>query len=161
MKGKAILTAVFGLILLVGAVDGHAAAKWVKWDVEYPNQNLDSNYYDAGSVKVKNKTLSWTEKYQLTDFGANHYTKHLSKYPACKEAIDKKGPAAYHQMDFELKQGKFRVVAKRNYSKGNELLCTNNDMGHELDSSWQNVQPKSQMMDRYYELRTKFKVGDL
>lgn len=42
------------------------AENWVKNNVDVPNKNLEVNYYDADSVKVRNKTLVWTEKFVLT-----------------------------------------------------------------------------------------------
>ena len=95
--------AVFMLFMLIGALDGQAA-NWVKNEVDIPNKSVDSNYYDADTVKVSGKTLSWTEKFVLTDFGKKYYTKHLAEYQVCKSNIAKKGEVAYHQIDFEIKE---------------------------------------------------------
>lgn len=72
-----------------------------------------------------------------------------------------KGDATHHQIDFEIKEGKFRLVAKRNYNKDNELLCTDKDMGTELDKSWQDIVKGSPMYERYYILVTKYKLGNI
>ncbi|HXE95221.1 MAG TPA: hypothetical protein VN642_02360 [Dongiaceae bacterium] len=160
MKRNAVFAVVLGAVLLMGSLNCHAA-DWVKQNVDIPNKSVDANFYDGSSVKAHNKTLSWTEKFVLTDFGAKHYTKHLSTFQACKENIAKKGDAAYHQLDFEIKEGKFRVVAKRNYNKDNVLLCTDKDMGTDLDKSWNEIIKGSPMYERYYTLATKYKIGDI
>jgi len=150
----------FGLVLLLGTIDGHAET-WVKNKVDVPNKNLEANYYDADSVKVKKKTLSWTEKFVLTSFGSESYTKHLSQYPACSDIIAKKGSVTHHKIDFEIKEGKFRTVAKRNYNKDDKLLCTDKDMGTEFDKQWHEIVYRSPMYERHYILVTKYKLGDL
>lgn len=160
MKKNVFLAGVIGAVLLIGTLDCHAE-KWVKNDVDIPNKNAESNFYDSDSVKVHDKTLSWTEKYVLTSFGEKTYTKHLSKYPACQQNILKKGDATHHQIDFEIKEGKFRLVAKRNYNKANELLCTDKDMGTEFDKSWKDIQKGSPIYDKYYILVTKYKLGNI
>jgi hypothetical protein len=160
MKRNVVAAAAFGVVLLLGAVNGHAE-KWVKNSVDVPNQNLESNYYDADSVKTRNKTLSWTEKFVLTDFGEKNYTKHLSQYPVCLENIEKKGSVAYHKIDFEIKNGKYRTVAKRNYNKDNKLVCTDKDMGTEFDKNWYEIVYKTPMYERHYILVTKYKLGDI
>lgn len=160
MKRNVCATAVFGLVLLIGTIEGHSE-EWVKMEFDVPNQNLEANYYDSSSVKGHNKTLSWTEKYVLTSFGEKKYTKHLSQYPVCRKGIEKNGNVTYHKVDFEIKEGKFRIVAKRNYNKVNKLICTDKDMGKELDKSWKEEQPKSPMMERHYLLVTKYKLGNI
>jgi len=97
----------------------------------------------------------------LTDFGAKYYSKHLSNYPVCQNNITKMGEATHHQIDFEIKNGKFRTVAKRNYNKDNKLLCTDKDMGTDLDKSWQEIPYQSPMYFREYELVTKYKLGNI
>lgn len=154
------LTAVFGFVLLLGTIDGHAET-WVKNKVDVPNKNLKTNYYDADSVKAKEKTISWTEKFVLTSFGSESYTKHLSQYPACSDSIKKKGSVTHHKIDFEIKEGKFRTVAKRNFNKANELLCTDKDMGTEFDKKWYEIVYRTPMYERHYLLVTKFKLGNL
>lgn len=151
---------VLGFLLLSVAVDGHAE-KWVKNSVDVPNQNLESNFYDADSVKVKGKTIRWTEKFLLTELGERNYSKHLMQYEACRSSIEKKGNVTYHKIDFEIKQGKFRTVAKRNYNKSDELLCTDKDMGTEFDKKWYEVEFRTPMYERYYLLVTKYKLGNL
>ena len=160
MKSNLFMVGVFGFVLLAGALDCHAA-DWVKNNVDIPNKNIDSNYYDSDSVKVNGKTLSWTEKFIMTDFGSKYYTKHLSEYPVCQQNILRKGNAAYHQTDFEIKEGEYRPVAKRAYSKSNDLLCTDKDMGTDLDKSWQEITYQSPMYFRYYEFVTKYKLGNV
>jgi len=160
MKKSVLLAGVLGLILLTGTIDCHAE-NWVKNNVDVPNKNLDANYYDSDSVKVRKKTLIWTEKFVLTGFGSQSYSKHLMQYPACKQNIEKKGDVTHHQIDFEIKGGKYRTVAKRNYSKKNELVCTDKEMGSELDKKWYEIIYGSPMYERHYILATKFKVGDL
>jgi hypothetical protein len=160
MTGKVFMAGVLGLALLAGAVDGHAE-EWIKINVDVPNKNLEADYYDADSVKAHDRTIFWTEKFVLTGFGEKSYTKHLSQYPACLDNIKKKGNVAYHKIDFEIKDGKFRMVAKRNYSKGNELLCTDKDMGKELDTKWYDIIYGSPMYSRHYILTTKYKIGDI
>jgi hypothetical protein len=160
MKRNVFFAGFIGSLLLVGALNCHAE-NWVEIRVDVPNQNRESNYYDADSVKTHAKTLSWTEKFVLTDLGERSYTKHLLQYPACRENIEKKGNVTYHKIDFEIKGGKFRTVAKRNYNKDNKLLCTDKDMGTEFDKKWYEIQYKTPMYERYYILATKYKVGDI
>ena len=160
MKICFFMAGVLGFVLLTGSLECHAS-DWVKNNVDIPNKNVESNYYDSDSVKVKDKTLSWTEKFVLTNFGSKYYTKHLSEYPECQKNILKKGDATHHQTDFEIKEGKFRTVAKRAYSKSNDLLCTDKDMGTDLDKSWQDMKYQSPMYFRYYEFVTKYKLGNV
>lgn len=160
MKKKGFLGGFLGTILLFGALNCHAE-NWVKINVDVPNKNLESDFYDSGSVKTKHKTLSWTEKFVLTSLGVKSYTKHLSQYPACRDSINKKGDVTYHKLDFEIKNGKFRTVAKRNYNKDNKLVCTDKDMGTEFDKEWYDIEYGGPMYSRHYILVTKFKIGDL
>ncbi len=160
MKKGICITVIMGMVLLGGTLASHAA-DWIKNNADIPNKNLEANFYDSKSVKVRNNILSWTEKTVLTNFGSKFYTKHLSKYPACEKSISSKGVATHHQIDFEIQKGKFRTVAKRNYNKANELLCTDKDMGTELDKSWQEIQYQSPMYFREYELVTKYKLGNI
>jgi hypothetical protein len=160
MKNRIYITVIFSAVLLSGTFVCHAA-DWIKNNADIPNKNLEANYYDSKSVKVRNKTLSWKEKTVLTSFGAQYYSKHLSQYPVCQKNISENGEATHHQIDFEIKQGKFRTVAKRNYNKDNILLCTDKDMGTELDKSWQEIKYQSPMYFREYELVTKYKLGNI
>lgn len=159
MKRNIVAAAAFGFVILLGAVDGHAE-KWVKISVDVPNQNRESNYYDSDSVKMHKKTLSWTEKFVLTSLGERSYTKHLSQYPACRENIEKKGSVTHHKIDFEITNGKYRTVAKRNYNKDNKLVCSDKDMGTEFDKKWYEIVYKTPMYERHYILATKYKLGD-
>lgn len=160
MKKNIYLLGVLSMLLSVGGLDCHAA-DWVKNNVDIPNKNVEKNFYDSKSVKVRNKILSWTEKFVLTSFGEKQYTKHLSQYPACQKNILEKGDATHHQIDFEIQNGKFRTVAKRNYNKDNKLLCTDKDMGTEFDKSWQDIIYQTPMYFREYELVTKYKLGNI
>lgn len=160
MLRNVCMTAVFSFVLLLGTIDGHAE-KWVKNSVDVPNKNLKANFYDADSVKAKEKTISWTEKFVLTSFGSENYTKHLSQYPACRDSIAKNGSVTHHKIDFEIKEGKFRTVAKRNFNKTNKLLCTDKDMGTEFDKQWHEIVYKTPMYERHYILVTKYKLGNL
>ena len=160
MKRNAFMAGVFGFVLLAGSLNCNAG-NWVKNNVDVPNKNVESNFYDSDSVKVNDKTLSWTEKFILTSFGAKAYTKHLILYPACRQNILKNGDVTYHQIDFEIKAGEFRLVAKRNYNKANELICTDKDMGTEFDRTWHNIVYGSPMYTRHYEFVTKYKLGDI
>jgi hypothetical protein len=154
------IAGILGTALLIGPSLGHAES-WILNTMDVPNKNLASNYYDGDSVRVHEKALKWTEKFVLTDFGSTKYSKHLSQYPACKSNIEKLGNVTYHQLDFEIKGGKFRTVAKRNYTKDNKLVCTDRDTGKDLDKNWHEVEYKSAMYERYYNLATKYKIGDL
>ena len=160
MKKNVLFAVILGSLLLTGTIDC-LAGNWVKNNVDIPNKNVESNYYDSASVKVHNKTLSWTEKFMLTDFGAKNYTKHLSQYPACRENMLKKGDVTHHQIDFEIKKGKFRLVAKRNYNKADQIVCTDKDMGTEFDKSWQDVVYGSPMYEREYLFVTKYNLGEI
>lgn len=160
MKVNFLPALVLGSFLMMYAPDGHAT-DWVKNNVDVPTKNVKANYYDSDSVKTNGKTLSWTEKFVLTSFGEQIYTKKLSQYPACQQNIAKKGSVAYNQIDFEIKEGKFRLVSERNYNKADELVCTDKDMGTELDKSWKVIQKRSPMYERYYIFVTKFKLKDL
>lgn len=155
-----VMVVFVGCALLLGAIDCRAE-NWVKNNVDVPNKNRDSNYYDSDSVKAKDKTISWTEKFKLTSFGEKTYTKHLMKYPACRKNIEKQGNVTYHKIDFEIKDGKFRTIAKRNYNKKNKLVCTDKDMGTEFDKKWYEIAYKTPMYERHYILVTKFNLGNL
>ena len=159
MDKKLLLAGILGSALLLGSFDCQAAT-WVKNDVDIPNKNVQTNFYDADSVKAHAKTLSWTEKFVLTDFGTAAYTKHLASFPACQKGIAAKGEVTQHQLDFQIKGGKFRMVAKRNYTKDNKLVCSDKDMGKDLDSTWHEIEYKTPMYERYYMLSTKYKFGD-
>jgi len=160
MKKSISIVVILSAVLLTGALACHAA-DWIKNNADIPNKNMEANYYDSKSVKVRNNILHWTEKTVLTSFGSKYYTKHLSKYPACEKSISAKGDATHHQIDLEIQKGKFRTVAKRNYNKANELLCTDKDMGTELDKSWHEIKYQSPMYFREYELVTKYKLGNI
>lgn len=157
---KVLIAGILGMALLVGTFDCNAA-NWVVNEVDVPNKNVEKNFYDSKSVKVRKKTLSWTEKTVLTDFGATYYTKHLNQYPACQKNIAAKGEVKFHQIDLEIKNGKFRTVAKRNYNNAAELLCTDKDMGNDFDKSWKEIEYGTPIYERHYLLTTKYKLGDI
>jgi len=160
MKRNLIVAAVIGFVMLTAAMDVHAE-KWVKNNFDIPNENLEANYHDSDSVKTHKKTISWTEKFNLTSLGEKSYSKHLMQYPECLKNIEKKGNVTYHKNYFEIKEGKFRIVARRNYNKSNELVCSDKDMGTEIDKKWNEIQNKSPMSERYYMFVTKYNVGNL
>ena len=149
-----------GTVFLAGSI-ASGAEKWTKIDFDVPNQNMEASYYDENSVKVFGKTIHWTEKFVLTDFGAKYYTKHLNSYTACKENIAKKGDVTHYQMDLEIKQGEFRSVARRNFNKSGALICTDADMGADFDRKWYKFPRNSPMAERNYLFVSKHKVGDL
>src|SRR5450631_2892160 len=120
MKKSIYLTVILSVVLLSWTLVCHAA-DWIKNNADIPNKNLEANYYDSKSVKVRKNILHWTEKTVLTSFGAQYYSKHLSTYPVCQKNISEKGEVTLHQIDFEIQKGKFRTVAKRNYNKDNKL----------------------------------------
>ena len=160
MRKNIFCAGIVGSLLLAGVLNCQAA-DWLVNKADPQNASIEVNYYDADSVKVAGKTLTWSEKFVLTEFGRKYYTKHLAQYPACQKNILSKGEVSYHQIDFEIKEGNFRTVAKRNYNKSNELLCTDKDMGTEFDLKWHDIQFKSPMYERYYLLVTKFKLGNI
>ncbi len=159
MEKKVLLAGFFCSGLLAVALNCQAA-NWVKNDFDVPNKNVASNYFNADSIKVNDKKVFWTEKFILTELGERSYTKHLSQYPACRANIEKKGNVTYHQIDFEIKEGKFRLVAKRNYNKNDEVVCTDKDMGNEFDKSWNNIAYGSPMYERHYMFATKYKLKE-
>jgi len=155
MRINVIFPGVIGLVLIFGTLVCHAA-KWDKND--YANSTIKSGYYDANSIKVNGKMVSWTEKYILTSAGATAITAELKKYPVCRENIAKKGTVTQYQLDYQIEKGKFRGAAKRYYNKANELLCTNKDTGNELKSDWNTILRASPMEQAQYDLVTKYKV---
>ena len=159
MKQKVFLIGMLSM-LLAGALNCHAA-DWIKNNADIPNKNLDSNFYDSKSVKVRDKILHWTEKFVLTSFGSKSYTKHLLQFPVCQKNISSMGDVTHHQLDLEIQNGKFRTVGKRNYNKDNKVVCTDKDMGAELNKSWQDIPYQSPMYFREYELVTKYKLGNI
>lgn len=160
MNRNVCVAGMLGIALLFGAADVHAE-KWVKNSFDVPNKNLESNYYDSDSVKERAKKIVWTEKFVLTGFGETSYSKHLMQYPGCSENIKQNGNVTYHKIDFEIKDGKFRTVAKRNYNKDNKLMCSDKDMGTEFDKKWYEIEYKSPMYERYYIFVTKYKLGKI
>lgn len=158
MQKVLLLTGVLGIALLAGATDCRAE-KWEK--KAFTSNAIEANYEDADSVKVKEKSLTWTEKYVLTPSGKKHYNDLLAKYKGCKENLAKKGEVTQHQIDYEIKEGMYRHLAKRNYNKDNELVCTDKEMDNSFDLSWHRIGRKSPMEDVYYNLVTKYKLGNI
>ena len=78
-----------------------------------------------------------------------------------KKRCRSKGEVTHHQIDLEIKQGKFRTVAKRNYNKANELVCTDKEMGTEFDKTWKEILYQSPIYFREYELVTKYNLGNI
>jgi len=160
MKKCIYIRVILSAVLLLGTLDCHAA-DWIKNNTDIPNKNVEANFYDSRRVKVRKNILSWTEKTVLTSFGSQYYTKHLSQYPACQKSISSKGAVTHHQIDLEIRKGKYRIVAKRNYNEANELLCTDKDMGTELDTAWKEIPYQSPIYFREYELVTKYNLGNI
>lgn len=159
MMKSACTAGILGFVLLMGTVDCHAE-KWVKNNLT--NNSIQANYHDADSVKVHDKTLRWTEKTVLTEKGVSSYAKVvLGQFSTCKQNAAKKGAVAYHQIDFEIRNGKYRAVAKRNYNEKDEIVCTDKDTGKDLDTSWHKIGRHSSMEETYHNLVTKYKLPDL
>jgi len=155
MKNNTILSCVIGVVLLFGALVCHAE-KWDKND--YGGASIVSGFYDADSIKVQCKVVSWTEKYLLTSDGSKFTTEQLSRHPLCKQNISKKGDVTHYQLDYDIENRKFRGVAKRYYNKANELLCTDKDTGKEFDTSWNKITRGSPIQQAQYDLVTRYKV---
>jgi hypothetical protein len=153
---KFILAGVVGCVLLVGPIVCYAE-KWDKND--FKDKSVESAYYDKDGIKVQGNTISFTEKYVLTKDGAKYATQTLSKYPACKQSIGKKGDVAQYQHDYQIEAGKAKISAARFYNKDNEMLCTDKDVGKEVNKSWMKIGRHSQMENIYYDLVTKYKIN--
>ena len=155
MKKNVILSGVMGSILLFGTLVCHAE----KWDKNnYAGRTVESGFYDADSIKVQGKLVSWTEKYILTSDGIKSITTQLSKYQGCKRNIIAKGEVTQYQLDYQIENGKFRGAAKRYYNKANELLCTDKDAVNEFDPSWHKISRGSPIQEAQYDLVTKYNV---
>jgi hypothetical protein len=157
-------------VFLVGTLDCRAE-KWDKKD--YSHELVESAYYDADSVKVQGKSVSWTEKYLYTKDGAKAVAEKISKHKVCKENIAKKGGLSSIRADYQIEKVKyegkakikkthdlrFRKVAERYYNKANEVLCTDKDLGGEMDGSWSTIRRASPPQEAFYDLVTKYKVN--
>lgn len=152
---KFILAGVAGCFLLVGPIVC-LSATWDKNDIK--DKSVESSYYDKDSIKVQGKTISLTEKFILTSAGEKIATQVLSKYQACKHGIDKKGDVAQYQRDYQIEDGKYRIMAIRYYNKADEMLCTDKDVGKDVYKSWVKIDRRSQMETVNYDLVTKYKV---
>lgn len=155
MKKNIVLSGVLVTFMLFGCVVCQAK-KWDKND--YVDAKIESGYYDADSIKVKGKVVSWTEKYILTSDGAALVNTELSKHQACKQNIEQMGNVTQYQMDYQIEKGKFRGVAKRYYNKANKLICKDKDTGNEFKSNWSVILRGSPMQQAQYDLVTKYKV---
>jgi hypothetical protein len=156
MKRNSILVGVMASVLLLWPVVSHAE-KWDKND--YASNVVESGYYDADSVKVQGKTVTWTEKYLYTNEGIKNVTAAIAKNQACKQSIATKGEAAQAQVDYQIEGGKSRGAAKRYYNKSNDLLCTNKDLGEkDFNTSWNKIVRHSPMEEALYDLVNRYKV---
>jgi hypothetical protein len=152
---KCILAGVVGCLLLVGPIVCHAE----KWDKNnYKDRSVEAAYYDTDSIKVHGKAINFTVKCILRSDDAKKTTLNLSKYPTCKQSIDKMGDVAQYQQDYQIEDGKARLIAVRYYTKSDKVLCTDKDMGKEVNKSWVKITRNSPMQDIYYDLVTKYKV---
>jgi len=156
MKHNVIISGVIGAALLIGAFDCYAE----KWDHNGFNGNgIESSFYDADSIKVQGKMVSWTDKYIYKKDYAVNITATLSKHPACATSIDKKGGVVQCQVDYQIEGGKSRGVGRRYYNKANELLCTDKDLGKDrFGTSWNKIERNSPMQNAYYDLVTRYHV---
>jgi hypothetical protein len=155
MKKRVVLSGVVGTCLLFLAVVCQAE-RWDKND--YVDASIKVGYYDAQSIKVRNKAVSWTEKYILTSTGVTALNAKLSQHEACKQNIAKNGEVTQYQMDYQIEKGKYRGVAARYYNKANKLICTNKDTGNDLDLSWKTIERATPMQQAQYDLVTKYKI---
>ncbi len=155
MKNNVVMAGVLGVICLAGS--GICSAE--KWDKNnYEDATIASSYYDAESIKLQGKVVTWTEKYLLTREGGNFTTIELSKHPVCKKALEKKGEVTHYQLDYQIETGKFRGIAKRYYNKGDELLCTDKDTGSVFNTAWYKILRGSPIEQAKYDLATKYQV---
>ena len=154
MKREVVMAGVLGAVLL-GTVVSHAE----KWDKNrHANNAIESAFYDVDSIKVVDRTLSWTEKYILTGEGAKAVTSQAIKHQVCKDNVAKKGNIAQTQVDMQIEGQNIRQVAIRHYNKDSALICSEKDMGHEFDASWKKITPRSPMQQTKNDLITKYKV---
>lgn len=158
MKHAAIIGMLAVSCVLSGANNGHAA-KWVKNANDNPM--IEATYHDANSVKVVKEVLRWTEKTVVAKDKLKAYQNNLAKYEVCKQNMDQYGEVTHHQIDYEIKKGQFRRVAKRNYNNDNKLICTDKDMGKDYDKTWHPITRRSPIEETYFHLVTKYKIPDL
>jgi hypothetical protein len=156
MKKNLILPGVIGVALLSGTLDCHAE----KWDrMSFKGDWIESGYYDTDSIKVQGKTVSWTEKCVYDKDGSKNISSSLSKYPACKQKIEK-SEVAELQVDCQIENKKYRVIGKMYYNKAGEILCTDRDFSKDdFNQSWTTILRHSSMENTYYDLLTKYKVN--
>ena len=157
MKKRVVLSGIVVSVLLLGTIVCRAE-KWDKND--YAGNGVESGFYDADSIKVQNKTVSWTEKYLFTPESVENDTKALSKYKACKNGIEQYGNVAQFQVDYQIENNKkFRGVSKRYYNKDNKLLCTDKDLGpDDFNAGWHDMVRHSPIEKAYYDLVTNYKI---
>ena len=154
MKKTAVLTGVVSILLACTALCH--AEKWDKNNFE--GAGITAGYYGEDSIKTQGSLISWTEKYVFAPDGTKHFTGMLAKIPACKKNIDKRGEVAQFQVDYQIKSGKYRGAAKRYYTKANDLICTDKDLGGEFDLAWHEILRGSPMEEALYDLVSKYKV---
>jgi len=159
MRKHVMVAGIVGSMLVLSAALSQAAS-WVQTSSK-SNKVVETVYYDETSVKAQGKTVSWTEKYLFTPGSSQFNTKHLAQYPVCKKGIEKKGEVTHAEMDFEMKGDKYRCTAIRNFNKKNELICTNKDMGEEVDTNWQDLLRNTAKYDMYYLFVSKHNLGAL
>ena len=149
MKNNVILSGIIGAALLTGTLDCYAE----KWDaMSFKGNWIESSFYDTDSIKVQGKRVSWTEKCIYDKEGTKNIANSLTKYPACKQKIEKSGVAQL-QVDCQIENNKFRVVGKRYYSKTGEILCTDKDMDKDDPiKSWSKISRHSSMENSYFDL---------
>ena len=156
MKKKVILSGVMVSVLLTGTMVCQAA----KWDKNsFKGKGIEAGFYDVDSIKVKGKLTKWTEKYVFAPDGIKHFTGTLSQNTECKQNIEELGDVTQFQVDYQVKNGKYRGTGKRYYNKSNKLICANSDLGNEFDTKWHEILRGSPIEDAIYELVTKYKVN--
>jgi hypothetical protein len=156
MNKMGFLSGVMVSVLLAGVSVCHAE----KWDKNgFEGQGIEAGYYNKDSIKVKKKLVSWTEKYVFTPEGTKYFTGQLAKHPVCKESMVEKGEATQFQVDYQVKDGKFRGAGKRYYNKAGKLICGGKDLEKDLDTSWHVVERGTPIQDAMYDLVTKYKVN--
>ena len=157
MKRKAFLSVIIGAAVLSGVLDCHAE----KWDRnDYKDNGIKLGFYDADSIKVHGKTVSWTEKYVFTKESADNITASLSKFPACRQNVESKGKISESQVDYQIEKDKIRGVSKRYYNKSNAVICTDKDLGKgDFSRSWNKIERHTPTEKAYYDLVTKYHIS--
>ena len=156
MNKMGFFSGVMVSVVLAGASVCHAD-KWEK--NSFQGQGIAAGYYNKSSIQVRQKFVSWTEKYVLAPDAVKNFTTALAKHPACKEHIAKLGDATQFQVDYQIKDGsKFRGSDKRYYNKAGKLICGGKDLENEFETSWHPIERDSPIQDAMYDLVSKYKV---